>query len=137
MSRNNDYITGNLLDYLYHQNYELIDNIDLSRQTNATITQQINFIGKLRNDNGTTMFFNHWKAVKNYSELYFRFTWFTMKHQKILILLSKAILMLTLETLMPFKLFNFKAKLLENTVADGANGILRNTTIPMTLNYLK
>ena len=37
MSRNDDYTTGNLLDYLYHQkSYKLIG-IDLSRQANATI----------------------------------------------------------------------------------------------------
>ena len=43
MSRNDDYTTGNLLDYLYHQNYYKLIGIDLSRQTNANISQQINF----------------------------------------------------------------------------------------------
>ena len=39
MSRNNDYATGNLLDYLYHQkSYKLIGT-DLSRQTNSSIYQ--------------------------------------------------------------------------------------------------
>ena len=39
MSRNNDYTTGNLLDYLYHQkSYKLIGT-DLSRQTNSSIYQ--------------------------------------------------------------------------------------------------
>ena len=37
MSRNNDYTTGNLLDYLYHQNYYKLIGIDLSRQTNTSI----------------------------------------------------------------------------------------------------
>ena len=47
MSRNDDYTTGNLLDYLYHQkHYKLID-IDLARQTNTSISQQINFPEKL------------------------------------------------------------------------------------------
>ena len=32
ISRNNDYTTGNLLDYLYHQNYSKLIGIDLSRQ---------------------------------------------------------------------------------------------------------
>ena len=43
MSRNNDYTTGNLLDYLYNQNYYKRIDIDLSRQTNMIIPQQINF----------------------------------------------------------------------------------------------
>ena len=47
MSRNDDYTTGNLLDYLYHQNYHKLTGIDLSRQTNINIRQQIHFIGKL------------------------------------------------------------------------------------------
>ena len=36
--------------------YELIG-IDLSGQTNASIPQQINFIGKLEADDGATLFF--------------------------------------------------------------------------------
>ena len=57
ISRNNDYTTGNVVDYSYHQNnYELID-IDLSRQTSTTIPQQINFIGKLEEDEGAIMLF--------------------------------------------------------------------------------
>ena len=57
MSRNNDYATGTLLDYLYHQNYYKLIGIDLSRQTNMSIPQQINFAGKLEEDNGATIFF--------------------------------------------------------------------------------
>ena len=37
MSKNNEYITGNLINYLYHQRYEKVIGIDLSRQTNATL----------------------------------------------------------------------------------------------------
>ena len=33
MSRNDNYTAGNLLDYLYHQNYYKLNGIDLSRQT--------------------------------------------------------------------------------------------------------
>ena len=33
MSRTNDYATGNLLYYSYHQNYYKLVAIDLSRQT--------------------------------------------------------------------------------------------------------
>ena len=58
MSRNNDYTTGNLLDFAYFkENYRLIA-IDLSKQTKLKDPQQINFIGKLKNqDHGATMFF--------------------------------------------------------------------------------
>ena len=37
MSRNNNYTTGNLLDYLYHQKYHKLIGIDLSRQANTSI----------------------------------------------------------------------------------------------------
>ena len=57
MSNNNDYTTGNLLDFAYFkENNKLIAN-DLSKQTKLKDHQQINFIGKLDKDNGATMFF--------------------------------------------------------------------------------
>ena len=58
MSNDNDYITANLLDFAYFkENYRLIA-IDLSKQTKLKDPQQINFIGKLENqDHGATMFF--------------------------------------------------------------------------------
>ena len=58
MSRNNDYTTGNLLDFAYFkENYRLIA-IDLSKQMKLKDPQQINFIGKLEGkNNGATMFF--------------------------------------------------------------------------------
>ena len=46
------------LDYLYHRKYYKYIGIDLSRQTNATIFQQINFIGKLEQGSCGTMFFH-------------------------------------------------------------------------------
>ena len=53
---NNDYTTGNLLDFGYFKrNYKLIA-IDLGKQTKLKDPQQINFIGKLDKDNGATMF---------------------------------------------------------------------------------
>ena len=57
-NRNNDYTTGNLLDFTYFkENYRLIA-IDLSKQTKLKDPQQINFIGKLEGqNNGATMFF--------------------------------------------------------------------------------
>ena len=57
MSLDNDYTTGNLLDYLYHQKHYKLIAIDLSRQANTTISQQINFMGKLEEDGGVTMLF--------------------------------------------------------------------------------
>ena len=58
MSNINSYTTGNLLDFAYFkENYKLIA-IDLSKQTKLKDPQQINFIGKLENqNNGATMFF--------------------------------------------------------------------------------
>ena len=56
MSRNDDYATGNLLDYSYHQNYYKLIGIDLSRQTNTSIPQEINFVGRLAENDGATMF---------------------------------------------------------------------------------
>ena len=68
MSRNNDYITQNLLDYMYHQScYELIG-IDISRQTNTTISQQINFTGKLEEGDGATIFFITEKQQKSFQK---------------------------------------------------------------------
>ena len=46
MSNNNDYTTGNLLDFAYFkENYKLIAT-DLSKQTKLKDPQQINFIGR-------------------------------------------------------------------------------------------
>ena len=58
MSNNNDYTTGNLLDFAYFkENYRLIAT-DLSKQTKLKDPQQINFIRKLKNQaDGATMFF--------------------------------------------------------------------------------
>ena len=37
MSRNDDYATGNLLHFSYHQNYYKLTDIDLSTQTNTCL----------------------------------------------------------------------------------------------------
>ena len=60
MSKNNDYTTRNLLDYGYFPNLYKLTATDLSKQIelgNSDLKQQINFIGKLEEDNGATMFF--------------------------------------------------------------------------------
>ena len=65
MSRNDAYTIRNLLDYLYHQNYYKRIGIDLSRPKNTSIPQQSNFLGKLEEDDGATMFFYRSKVAKN------------------------------------------------------------------------
>ena len=54
MSNNDDYTTGNLLDFAYYkENYRLVA-IDLSKQTNIKDPQEISFIEG--QNNGVTMF---------------------------------------------------------------------------------
>ena len=52
MSRNNEYTTGNLLDYDYFKKYYKLIAIDLSKQQilqeNKDLFQQIIFIGRLK-----------------------------------------------------------------------------------------
>ena len=57
MSNNNDYTTGNLLDFAYlKKNYKVIA-IDLNKLTKLKDPQQINFIGKrLRNTGAAVLF---------------------------------------------------------------------------------
>ena len=71
MSNNNDYTTGNLLDFAYiKENYKLIAT-DLSKQTKLKDLQQINFIGKLENqDHGATIFF----IIEKSKETNFKFS---------------------------------------------------------------
>ena len=59
MSRNNDYTTGNLLDFaFFKQNCKLIV-IDSSKQTKSKEPQQNDFIGRLEEQNqGAKIFFN-------------------------------------------------------------------------------
>ena len=57
MPRNNDYTIGNLLAYLYHQNYYKLIGINLSRQPSTGIPEQINFTEKLEENNGATVLF--------------------------------------------------------------------------------
>ena len=70
MSRNNDYTTGNLLDFAcFKKHYRLIA-IDLSKQSKLKDPKQINFIGKLENQaHGATMLF----IIENSEETSFKF----------------------------------------------------------------
>ena len=69
MSNNNDYTTGNLLDFGYFkESYKLIA-IDLSKQTKLKKPHKL--IGRLLNTHGATMFFIIEKSEKttfNFSE---------------------------------------------------------------------
>ena len=58
LSKNNDYTTGNLLDFVYFKENCRLNVIDLSKQTKLKNPRQINFIGKFEDqNNGATMFF--------------------------------------------------------------------------------
>ena len=65
ISRNDDYTKGNLLDVSYHHNCYKLIGINLSEQTNTTISQQINFTGKLEEDDGATICFIDKKQQRN------------------------------------------------------------------------
>ena len=59
MGRSSDYMTCTLLDYEYFSKHYTIIAIDLSKQIeleNPDLKQQINFIGKLKRNEGATMF---------------------------------------------------------------------------------
>ena len=61
MSKNNDYTTGNLLDYEDFLNHYKLIAIDLSKQIeweNPGFKQHINFIGKLEDDEASMLFIN-------------------------------------------------------------------------------
>ena len=58
LSKNNDYTTGNLLDFVYFKENCRLNVIDLSKQTKLKNPRQINFIGKFEDqNNGATIFF--------------------------------------------------------------------------------
>ena len=60
MGRNNNYTTRNLLDYEYFQKHYKLISIDLGTQIeleNSDLKKQINFIGRLKRDEGAKMFF--------------------------------------------------------------------------------
>ena len=59
ISKNNDYTTGNLLDYEYFSEHYKLIAIDLSKQIeleNPNLKQKNNFIGKLEDDRATIFF---------------------------------------------------------------------------------
>ena len=59
MSKNNDNATSNLLDYEYFKDHYKLITIDLSKQIeleNPDLKQQINFTGRLEENNGAMFF---------------------------------------------------------------------------------
>ena len=85
ISKNNDYTTGNLLDYEYFSKHYKIIAINLSKQIqlqNPDLRQQINFIGKLEYDEAT-MFFIIEKSEETTKQVSYE-----MKTQKIINLLN-------------------------------------------------
>ena len=57
MSNNNDYPSGNLLNFAYFKKHYKLMTTDLSKQTELKDIHQINFLEKLENqDHGTTIF---------------------------------------------------------------------------------
>ena len=57
MSNNNDYTTGNLLEFAYFKKHYRLIAFDLSKQTKLKDPQQINFNGKLLKNTAATIFF--------------------------------------------------------------------------------
>ena len=57
MSNNNDYTTGNLLDFGYFKKNCKLIATDLSKQSKLKDPQQINFLGKLLRNTGVTIMF--------------------------------------------------------------------------------
>ena len=69
MSNNNDYTTGNLLEFAYFKKHYRLIAFDLSKQTKLKDPQQINFNGKLLRNTGATMIF----IIKKSEETTFNF----------------------------------------------------------------
>ena len=70
ISRNDDYTTETLIDFSHHQNYYKLIGIDLLRQRNTSILQQINLMRKIEEDYGVTIFFiaeKQQKAILKFS----------------------------------------------------------------------
>ena len=77
MSNNNDYTTGNVLDFGYFkENYKLIAT-DLSKQTRLKDQQQINFIGNSKTKIREQQCFS---SLKNQKRITLIFTKFCLNH---------------------------------------------------------
>ena len=68
MGRNNDCMTGNLLDYEYFSKHYKLVVIDLSKQIeleNHDLKKQINLIGRLERNEGAAIFFFNERVRRN------------------------------------------------------------------------
>ena len=64
-----DFATGELLDYWYHQKHYKLIGVDLSREANKSMSQEIDFVENIEEDDGTTIFFiseNQQKTILNF-----------------------------------------------------------------------
>ena len=69
IGKNNDYTTGNLLDYEYFSKHYKLIAMDLSKQSgleNPDLRQQINFISKLEVDKAIMFFMIEESEETNY-----------------------------------------------------------------------
>ena len=69
MSKNNDYTAGNLLHYEYFSKYYRLIARDLSKEIeleNLDLKQEINFIGRLEENNATMFFIIEKKKETNF-----------------------------------------------------------------------
>ena len=78
ISRNNDYTTGNLLDYDYFKKHYKLIAIDLSKQhalqENKDLIQKINLIGRLENNDAPANIFHYnRKERKHYIRIFTKF----------------------------------------------------------------
>ena len=71
MTKNNDYTTGNLLNYEYFKDHYQLIAIDLSKQIeleNPDLKQQINFVGRLEENNAIVFFIIQKKEEPTFSQ---------------------------------------------------------------------
>ena len=87
IKKNDDYITGNLLDYEHFSKHYKLIAIDLSKQIqleNSNLRQQINFIGKIENNKATMFFIIEKSEETTFYKIFTKFCEFHIKwkHKK-------------------------------------------------------
>ena len=73
MSKNNDYTTGNLLDFAYFKKTLQFNCNHLSKKTKLKDPQQINFIWKTFKKYWSNNFFHYQKIRRNYFQFFTKF----------------------------------------------------------------
>ena len=137
MWRNNDYTTGNLLDYEYFSKHYKLIAIDLSKQIeleNPDLKQQINFIkrhvGDADNLDIIMPMYNSIEYSDNYSGTSGSLWQFKRDEQSI----NNGV-PINVNTTNSTS-FKYKSSLLEDSVADGNNRVFKNAKIAVPLKYL-